>query len=986
MKSKLLFTIIFSTVLFFNCYSQTGPSIICNPNSTSQTIDCGDSVVMNFTVYNTGTSNLVYTPSIINNDTVKVLVFMSGVDTLQEYLNTINIILQNNPRLIITKFYGNDTSLLAATMAYQDILLFPENESLGNVNYSLFSNVIKDITSKGKTIIICGSSGTLADRIFEMNLFTGSFVSNYSGFLQVNSTYQNDPILNQVPSSFFSASSTSAYSITNADVVPLVVNAAGNNIVFYRNIGLSKAICIGFDYFSSNPSTSKLLANAINSSKHYENTPEITNSGSLNILPGDSTVISVLFNSLNLEAGLHQYNLLLSSNDTVQSELYVPIEINLNLRPRILVLSDCSHLDTVYINETSIEPLNVMNLGCDSLRITGIQFSDPGFSCVESSFIVPPSSSYKLNVIKNIASAGILNGTVTFYSNDIDTTVCLSTIVLQRPSLEILLDTIHLDFDLCQDSIVFPIYIHNTGLGQLDYSFFPSIVDSSRILAYYDGSDLGTFGEYKNTIKALKQITPKVSIDSTNTGDSTLLATKLQGKNVLLFIEQENASNVNYSLLKNTIKNYLDTGGVVIFCSDDSYSHRLTTLNLFTGSYSNITNNMTFNILNSSDPIVQQVLPPFVGITITFPIIFSNPDIVNIVSQAQGSAIAYRNIGYGKVIYLGFDYSSYNLNMAKVLANSVKLSNIDELSGLIHATPQWGSVSALDSQLINITVFKSDLMLGNFSSSIKLSTNDPNLPVLFLPINVTVDSLMCPDFSENRDSCKGLVAFTSNISGVNYTCHWDFGDGTVSNAINPSHVYNTSGNYNVVLQSTLNFIVETKTKNIYVNHYNPNITRSGSLLVGQPIQFTAGAAVVNSCSWDFGDGTTANTNPVSHTYTSGGTYVITNISTDNTCIDTSTMTVVIGVTGIDQIDNNFELNVNPNPFKGELQVKYSLKSSNTVSVILKDLTGRIVEIVKENESTTPGDHTSNIKFSTPGLYLLELTVGNNTIIKRVVSL
>lgn len=986
MKSNLLFTIIFSTVLFFNCYSQTGPSIICNPSSTSQTLECGDSVVMNFTVSNNGTSNLVYTPSISNNDTLKVLVFMAGVDTLQEYLNTINIILQNNPRLIITKFYGNDTSLLSATMAYQDILLFPENESPGNVNYSQFSNVVKDFTSQGKTIIICGSSGTLADRIFEMKLFSGSYLSNYSGFLQVNSTYQNDPILNQVPASFFSASSTSAYSITNADVVPLVVNTAGNNVVFYQNIGLSKAICIGFDYFSTNPSTSKLLANAINSSKHYENTPEITNNGSLNILPGDSTVISVLFNSLNLEAGLHQYNLLLSSNDSVQPELYVPIEINLNLRPRILVLSDCSHLDTVYINETSIEPLNVMNLGCDTLRITSIQFSDPGCSSIESSFIVPPSSIYKLNVIKNITLAGILNGTVTLNTNDIDTTICLSTLVLNRPALGLLLDTIHIDFDLCQDSIVFPIYIHNTGLGQLDYSFFPSIVDSSRILAYYDGSDLGTLGEYKNTIKALKQITPKVAIDSTNTGDSTLLASKLQGKNVLLFIEKENATNVNYSLLENTIKNYLDTGGVVIFCSDYVYFHRLTTLSLFTGSYSNMAFSMSFNILNSSDPIVQQVSPPFIGANSTYPIIFSNPDIVNIVSQAQGSAIAYRNIGYGKVIYLGFDYSTYNLNMAKVLANSVKLSNIDELSGLIHATPQTGSVSALDSQLINITVFKSDLLLGSFSSSIKLSTNDPNFPVLFLPVNVQVDSLMCPDFAVNQDSCRGVVNFAGEVSGANYTCHWDFGDGTVSNAINPTHIYNTSGNYNVIFQSTINFIVETISKSIHVNHYNPSITRSGSLLVGQPIQFTAGAAVVNGCSWDFGDGTTANTNPATHTYTSGGTYVIKNISTDNTCIDTSTMTVVIGVTGIDQIDNNFELNVNPNPFKGELQVNYSLKSSKTVSVILKDLTGRIVEIVKERESTTPGDHTSNIKFSTPGLYLLELTVGNTTMIKRVVSL
>lgn len=986
MKSNLLITVFFSAILFFNGYSQSGPTIVCNPNTISQSLDCGDSVVMNFTVYNTGTSDLVYSPSLINNDSMRVLVFMAGVDTLQEYLNTINIILQNNPKLIITKFYGNDTSMLSATMAYQDILLFPENESLGNVDYSLLSGVVNGLADKGKTVIVCGSSGLLANRIFEMNLFKGSFINNYSGFLQVNSAYQNDPLVNQIPATFFSATSTSEYTITNADIIPLVSNAAGNKIVFYRNVGLSKVICIGFDYFSTNPSTSKLLANAISTAKHYENSPRISNTGSLNILPGDSTVISVVFNSINIEAGLHQYNLLLSSNDSAQLELSIPIEINLNLSPRILVLNDCSHIDSIYINEPSMEAINVQNFGCDTLRVTGIQFSDPGLSCTETSFDVPPSYSYILNISKNISIAGLLNATLTLFSNDIDTTICLNTLVQYRPALGLALDTLHFVFDACQDSVVFPIYIHNTGLGQLKYNFIPSIIDSAQILAYYDGSDLGTFGEYKNTIKALKQITPKVAIDSTNTGDSTILANKLHNKDVLIFIEREAQTNVNYTVLKNTIKNYIDTGGVVIFCSDNVYDHRLTTLNLFSGTYMGTSGNITFNILNSIDPLVQNVSPPFIGVYDTYPIIFSNPDIVNLVSQAQGSGVAYRNIGYGKVIYLAFDYSTYNLNMAKVLGNAVKLANVDELSGLIHATPNSGSVSPVDSQLVYITVFKSDLFLGSFSSSIKVSTNDTNFPVLYLPIHVKIESLMCPDFSGIQDSCSGRVAFTGIVSGVNYSCHWDFGDGTFSNALNPSHVFSSSGNYNVVLQCTNNSVVETKSKSIYVNHYNPNIIRSGSLLVGQPIQFTSTGAVVNSCSWDFGDGTTANTNPANHSYSSGGSYVIKNISTDNSCIDTSTMTVVIGVTGIDQITNNFEFNVHPNPFKNNFQFDYSLQSSNTVSFILKDITGRIVKIIADKETVSAGNYTADISFSNPGVYMLELTVGNKTMIKRIVSL
>jgi PKD repeat protein len=63
-----------------------------------------------------------------------------------------------------------------------------------------------------------------------------------------------------------------------------------------------------------------------------------------------------------------------------------------------------------------------------------------------------------------------------------------------------------------------------------------------------------------------------------------------------------------------------------------------------------------------------------------------------------------------------------------------------------------------------------------------------------------------------------------------------------------------------------------------------SITIQPAPVHGSPSTFTANVtdpAGVSSVQWSFGDGTTATTNPVNHTYSSAGSVTVSVIVTDN---------------------------------------------------------------------------------------------------------
>jgi len=127
------------------------------------------------------------------------------------------------------------------------------------------------------------------------------------------------------------------------------------------------------------------------------------------------------------------------------------------------------------------------------------------------------------------------------------------------------------------------------------------------------------------------------------------------------------------------------------------------------------------------------------------------------------------------------------------------------------------------------------------------------------------------------------VQFTGSASNgaTPYTWSWDFGDGTSSTNQNPTHIYQTDGNYTVTFTVT-DFLGTSKSTTTTASISKPpfltiNIGGPYSGVINKPVLFSA--TVLDGKEpytylWTLGDGSTSTNVTVSHVYSIPGRYDI----------------------------------------------------------------------------------------------------------------
>ena len=156
--------------------------------------------------------------------------------------------------------------------------------------------------------------------------------------------------------------------------------------------------------------------------------------------------------------------------------------------------------------------------------------------------------------------------------------------------------------------------------------------------------------------------------------------------------------------------------------------------------------------------------------------------------------------------------------------------------------------------------------------------------------------------ADDSTNCNIPVTVNFTNQALNATSYqWNFGDNTTSTLPNPSHAYNSYGNYTVQLVVTsTNGCTDTIRKAAYIKIIKPNIVFTNlpdSGCVPFSKRFTATITSLDPVTgylWDFGDGTTSTNAAPTHTYTTPGTFAVKLIiATAGGCADTAIMAKAI---------------------------------------------------------------------------------------------
>lgn len=154
---------------------------------------------------------------------------------------------------------------------------------------------------------------------------------------------------------------------------------------------------------------------------------------------------------------------------------------------------------------------------------------------------------------------------------------------------------------------------------------------------------------------------------------------------------------------------------------------------------------------------------------------------------------------------------------------------------------------------------------------------------------------------------------------------------------------------------------------------------------GNTVSFVNTSRYATSWHWDFGDGTTSNErNPAPHTYPQFGpngdertTYVVTLITNNYCCADTTQFVVNIGASSVAEL-NEIGFTYGPNPVTNMLLLQPAETGAYRVRVA--DLNGKIMF-----DYQTAGALRIDSGAWPTGMYLLEVTQSGKTGVQRIVK-
>lgn len=805
---------------------------------------CGDSITIPVKIINSGGTILNYT-SISGTSGANVLAYTYGVYTSNtEYTNLINGINTYFTGYTLTTTSTTSALQLQADLVGKSVFIIPKISTNSISHWSSFSTVLQNFVLNGGTIIMTGNASSYNYATSAGLLTISSFAGTYSsGNISVSSA--SDPIFNNVVLPI----STTYYSypkiISNNDYTSLAT-LSGYEAIGYRTVGAGKILFVAFDYSYTNSNLDRIISNAV------KNAITSSQSSIANLSPKSSSVAindtlsaTITLRSKDLVNGTYNGNYIISTNDPLHATYSIPYKLIVAGQSVISANKNCIHFPNTPQGVVAKDSIKISNSGCANLIISAISFSNTAYYSDSSTLTILPGKYKWISVYSSSSTVGSLTGDMTLTNNASLLTVCLTTTISPASDINVTPNPITAVVNNCVNPATVSFTIENKGQSNLDYSINLNIVNKN-VLAYVGGVNTSTGGVYQNTIVAINSYYTDYTLSTTTTTSAATLKTLLADKKILLF-PSVSSLPLNYSLFSTVINDFVNNGGIVIYCGS-SYINPISEIGLLNANTTSSIYSTTIYNNDLSHPIMNGVTSSFYSTYYGYDINVSNVGWKRLAnSSGSNSTVGELSKGLGKIIYVGFDYYYTTTDQSKIIANAIKYGINYETSPswLTSGTPLTGTVVSNSNQIINLTINTSLLSSGLNTGYLKITSNDPDESLIKVPLNITKDNILkCVDFSSSFSSCigNGNVSFVASGWSNNCTYSWNFGDSTFSTLANPVHHFNRIGTYAVSLTACLNGTCNSVTKYVTISQIT---TPAPSICEPQTTSFCCGVGIKN---------------------------------------------------------------------------------------------------------------------------------------------
>lgn len=751
---------ILDTSICLSGFSYGAPVIDIAPDSINvELYACSDSISIPLMIYNTGLNDLSFSMPSSGNE-LSIVSWKYGCDLSYdgEYAHTLNAIAAYLDNYSIVESETTDPEVLQGLLASADVLLIAEQESyVGSANIQMGST-IQNFVSSGGWLVRCGTNSSYLN---DIGIFNTSF--EYINSDQMTIVDEDSPLLLDVSLPLYGFNATFSQTFTNPDINVVASNSSYTSIADL-DYGLGKAIYIPFDYFLYGDNASKIIGNAMEWARLGNASWLSFSLDSATIAAGDSSLVYVTISADGLAAGDYTASININSNDPVNPVESVPVFLHLEGQPEVSFSSDCIAFDTTlqFVSDTS--SIYVYNSGCDSLIISNIEATNSVVYSDITELTIAPFDSSQVVFFFSPDSAITYEGDINFITNAGDTSICFSGNVIGAAQIVTNPDSIDVSIYTCNDSIIVPVTIYNTGLNDLDFIVNQNSSSSSslNIVSWTYNADLS--GEYYNTIQALGSYYSDYTLSVESSLNYSDMEAQLATADILLIPEINYTSSL--SIMAPLFNDFVSNGGWIILCGNPN--NVLSLLGIFEASSTHTFYNGNQTIDDENSPLLIEVDLPLTNTSASICKVFEDEDYHSIASNlffgTAYSSLGYKNIGEGKAVYIANDFYSYGDDQSRIMGNILEwYSSIN--SNWIGVSDS-GTVAPGDSTIIYVTIGGEDVYAGDYFGSILIETNDPLNLDYSIPVEFHLSGSPEISFSTDCLDFDSLMQFTTDTAMI----------------------------------------------------------------------------------------------------------------------------------------------------------------------------------------------------------------------------